>query len=181
MAKKSLEQLLREAKKRQKSRARTLKRTQDAQKDIPRIPLGVVGPLTSGLRNPTLAEAAQLAFTNRILEAALIAGLEGQSIGSAVDSEPNITPQEIPQVVRELRPAKRGGKTPRTRSDKQLINDAIQSDAFKAVNKRARKKDGSYKKGWDFRRVALMAQKECTKERQRLGLCEKPMKKRKRK
>ena len=55
----------------------------------------------------------------------------------------------------------------------------IQSEAFKKANAKARKKDGSLRKGYDQRRIALMAQRECTKERQRLGLCEKPMRRKK--
>ena len=62
-------------------------------------------------------------------------------------------------------------RKPRVRSDKQLVNDEIQSIALKEINVRARKKDGSFKKGWDQRKVMRLAQKECTKERERLGLC----------
>lgn len=69
---------------------------------------------------------------------------------------------------------------PRVRTDPQLINDEIQRTELKAVNKRARKKDGSLKKGWTQRKIMLLAQKQCTKERERLGLCEKPKKKKKR-
>jgi len=64
----------------------------------------------------------------------------------------------------------------RVRTDPQLINDEIQSTAFTAANKMARKKDGSFKRGWDQRRVAMMAQKKCTKERERLGLCKRKRK-----
>lgn len=62
-------------------------------------------------------------------------------------------------------------RTPRVRSDKQIVNDQIQSIALKAINKRARKKDGSFKKGWSQKKVMRWAQRECTKERERLGLC----------
>ena len=64
-------------------------------------------------------------------------------------------------------------KAPRVRSDKQLVNDQIQSIALKALNVKARKKDGTFKKGWDQKKVMQWAQKECTKERERLGLCHK--------
>jgi len=67
-------------------------------------------------------------------------------------------------------------RPPRPRTDPQLINDQIQSTAFTAANKMARKKDGSFKRGWDQRRVAMMAQKKCTKERERLGLCKRKRK-----
>lgn len=68
----------------------------------------------------------------------------------------------------------------RKRSDKQLVNDQILRNELKTVNGRARKKNGQFKKGWDQRRVMRLAQKECTRERHRLGLCEKPKKKRRR-
>jgi len=70
------------------------------------------------------------------------------------------------------------GRIPKVRSPKQLINDEIQSVALTGVNKKARKKDGSFKKGWNQKKVMRLAQRECTKERERLGLC-KPKRKRK--
>jgi len=69
-------------------------------------------------------------------------------------------------------------KKPRVRSPKQIVNDELQSVALTAVNIKARKKDGSFKKGWNQKRVMKEAQKKCTKERERLGLC-KPKRKRK--
>jgi hypothetical protein len=133
-----------------------------------------------------MAEISQLAFSNRLNEAALIAALEQTqpTIGSVtrdvVRDESRIVNPDAVDLVRDLvqidwgtggdRPKPRGGKTQR-RSDKQMMNDSIQSNAFTAANKKARKKDGSFKKGWDQRRVAMMAQKECTRERKRLGLC----------
>ena len=140
-------------------------RVKDLAEKLPRIPIPVAGQLVRGLTNPTLAEVSQLAFTNRILEEALIARLQGQPVAPSVLSEPNITSQEIPRIIEDIKPA-------RKRSEKQMINDSILSDSFEAVNKRARKKDGSFKKGWDQRRVASIAWKECTKERKRLGLCD---------
>ena len=65
-------------------------------------------------------------------------------------------------------------KKPRKVTKKMKLQRKIQSEAFKNANAKARKIDGSFRSGYDQRRVALMAQKECTKERQRLGLCEKP-------
>jgi len=65
-------------------------------------------------------------------------------------------------------------KKPRKVTAKMKKQRKIQSTAFKNANARGRKKDGTFRSGYDQRRIALMAQKECTKERQRLGLCEKP-------
>ena len=53
----------------------------------------------------------------------------------------------------------------------------IQSKAFKNANAKGRLQNGSFRAGYDQQRIARMAQKECTKERIRLGLCEDPKKK----
>jgi len=68
-------------------------------------------------------------------------------------------------------------KKPRKVTKKMRAQRKIQSKAFKNANAKGRKKNGEFKKGFDQSRIARLAQKECTKERQRLGLCEKPKKK----
>ena len=85
---------------------------------------------------------------------------------------------EIPLVPQQRMPevAEVPVRTKRVRSDKQLINDQIQSNALKSINIKARKKDGSFKKGWNQKKVMRWAQRECTKERERLGLCERKRK-----
>ena len=86
----------------------------------------------------------------------------------------------ITRFLQELQfPGQTAAKPPRVRSDKQLINDQIQSRALKSLNVKARKKDGSFKKGWNQKKVMRMAQRECTKERERLGLCKKKPKRKK--
>jgi hypothetical protein len=65
---------------------------------------------------------------------------------------------------------------PRKVTKKMKMQRKIQSKAFRNANAKARKKDGTLRAGFDQRRIARMAQRECTKERQRLGLCDKPMK-----
>lgn len=180
MAKKTREQLLKEAKARRDSRERALKRTQDLQKKIPRKIPGVPAWATGMARSPTMAEISQLAFSNRLNEAALIAALEQSqpSVGSVtreiIRDESRIVNPDAVDLVRDLVQIDwgTGGDRPkRTRSPKQMMNDSIQADALSAANKKARKKDGTFKKGWDQRRVMVLAQKECTKERERLGLC----------
>jgi hypothetical protein len=84
----------------------------------------------------------------------------------------------LPEVDQIARTIKGGKRLTRVRSDKQLINDQIMRDGMKDANTRARKKNGQLKKGMTQKKIARMAQLYCTKERQRLGLCEKPMKKR---
>jgi len=66
---------------------------------------------------------------------------------------------------------------PRKVTKKMRMQRKIQSTAFKNANAKGRKMNGEFKKGFDQSRIARLAQKECTKERQRLGLCEKPKKK----
>lgn len=63
------------------------------------------------------------------------------------------------------------------RTDAQLINDEIMRQGMKEANEKARKKNGDLKKGMTQKKIAKMAQLYCTKERQRLGLCKKPMRK----
>lgn len=63
---------------------------------------------------------------------------------------------------------------PRKVTAKMKKQRKIQSTAFRNANAKGRKKDGTFRAGYDQSRIARMAQKECTKERQRLGLCEKP-------
>jgi len=91
-----------------------------------------------------------------------------------------VIPEFLRQAIRDLefpgRTPLPQRKPPRPRTPKQRKNDEIQSVALTEVNRMARKKDGSFKKGWDQRRVMMMAQKKCTKERERLGLCKRKRK-----
>ena len=183
LAKKTKAQLLKEARARQKAREKSLEKVKDIQSSIPRKLPGVPTWATRAARSPTLAEVSQLAFTNRLLEDALIASLQqsqptvGTVASDVVQEQREIVNQDAVDLVRDLVQVDwgTGGDRPkpkRKRSEKQMMNDSILSNSFKAVNKRARKKDGSFKKGWDQRRVASIAWKECTKERKRLGLCD---------
>ena len=63
---------------------------------------------------------------------------------------------------------------PRRVTKKMKQQRKIQSTAFKNANAKGRLQNGTFRAGFDQSRIARMAQKECTKERQRLGLCEKP-------
>jgi len=72
-------------------------------------------------------------------------------------------------------------KKPRKVTAKMKKQRKIQSTAFRNANAKGRKKDGTFRSGYDQSRIARMAQKECTKERQRLGLCEKPKRRSKKK
>ena len=77
---------------------------------------------------------------------------------------------------RPMLSAARTSAKPRKVTKKMKMQRKIQSKAFRNANAKARKKDGTLRAGFDQSRIARMAQRECTKERQRLGLCDKPMK-----
>jgi len=72
-------------------------------------------------------------------------------------------------------------KKPRKVTAKMKKQRKIQSNAFRNANAKGRKNDGTFRSGYDQSRIARIAQKECTKERQRLGLCEKPKRRSKKK
>lgn len=82
---------------------------------------------------------------------------------------------QIPASANTLVRAQASPK-PRKVTKKMRQQRKIQSKAFRNANAKARKKNGELRAGFDQRRIAQMAQRECTKERQRLGLCDKPMK-----
>ena len=180
MAKKTREELLDDARKRQAARKKALDKQKEFQARIPKKIPGVPAWATALARNPLATDIASLAFSRQPHEAALIAALEATSpsIGSvARDVARPPTPLEVAQAQDLVRSLVQidwgtgGDKPKRARSKMQMMNDSIQADALKVVNKRARKKDGTFKKGWDQRKVMRLAQKECTKERERLGLC----------
>lgn len=78
-------------------------------------------------------------------------------------------------------PARPAATKPRKVTKKMKQQRKIQSTAFKNANAKGRLQNGTFRAGFDQSRIARMAQKECTKERIRLGLCEDPKKKMKRK
>lgn len=90
-----------------------------------------------------------------------------------------VVPESLRQAIRDFQfPGQTDRRTPlptrkppRVRSPKQMVNDEIQSTALRDANVRARTKNGQMKKGWTQKRIMQTAQKECTRERERLGLC----------
>ena len=82
----------------------------------------------------------------------------------------------ISQITAKPAPAKPRKVTKRMKQQRK-----IQSEAFKAANAVGRLQNGSFRAGYDQSRIARIAQKQCTKERIRLGLCDDPKKKSKRK
>ena len=170
MARKTVAELLAAAKKKrdqiQKEAIATVKDLPGVSK-IPAVRAGVA--IAEGLT------AMENAVIDRIADKAIedFAGLQigpGQRTRREFDPNNPITRLLQDRLQFDTEPS-RMEKKPRIRSDKQMVNDEIQSIALKSINRRARKKDGSFKKGWSQKKVMRLAQKECTKERERLGLC----------
>jgi len=179
------EELLAAAKKRQRARKRAADKLKQAQLDIPRKIPGIPAWASALARRPEMVDISQLAFSQRVGEQGNIMALE--YLLSQMPDHPappgTVVPEFLRDAIRDFEfPGSTGPpkKTRPERSPKQLVNDEIQSVALTEVNIKARKKDGSWKKGWNQKRVMREAQKKCTKERERLGLC-KPKRKRKRK
>jgi len=87
-------------------------------------------------------------------------------------NNPNVL-MDASGAISQITPRPTAAK-PRKVTAKMKKQRKIQSIAFRNANAKGRKKDGTFRSGYDQSRIARMAQKECTKERQRLGLCEKP-------
>jgi len=163
-------ELLAKAKrKRDKIQRRAIKKVEKA---IPPI----LGP--GGRVAPSVARGlteAQNIVMDAVLDRAF-ADFEGMEIGPSSRPKRTFDPNNpITRLLKEMEFPSSGSpaatKKVRVRSDKQLVNDQIQSIALKEINIKARKKDGTFKKGWTQKRVMRLAQRECTKERERLGLC----------
>ena len=141
------------------------------------LPPKVKAPLMSGLEEvQQMQRDAYFGVVRDLADVVLPANVAREVINNPnvlMDSNGSIS--QIP-----ARPGKATSKPRRTRtkvSSKMKKSRKIQSEAFKNANQKARLKNGSFRKGWDQSRLARLAQKECTKERQRLGLCEKPKRK----
>ena len=134
--------------------------------------LPIKGPIGLGV---DIAELASLISQQLVNQASDIAFRDLQNV--EVPS-PAAARTILPQTDQIASTIVEPGKLTRVRSDKQLINDQIMRNGMKDANTRARKKNGQLKKGMTQKKIAKMAQLFCTKERQRLGLCDKPMKKR---
>ena len=143
-----------------KKKARAIRKK--AVRDVEALIPPILGP--AGRVAPSIANLAGIATETLINEVADRAFRDLQAI-----QVPLVPQQRIVEtaVIAEAIPI----KTPRVRSDKQLVNDQIQSNSLAAINKRARKKNGQLKKGWTQKKIMRLAQKECTRERERLGLC----------
>ena len=129
--------------------------------------LPIKGPIGLGV---DIAELASLVSQQIVNQAAEVAFQDLQNLPLPMKKQitsPGTILPNVDQIAKTVRP----------RSDKQLVNDQIMRVAVKNANTKARKKNGQLKKGMTQKKIMKMAQLECTKERQRLGLCKKPMRK----
>lgn len=101
------------------------------------------------------------------------------NVAQEVINNPNISMDQQGNIVDSAPGNKTPSKKPQKVTKKMKETRKVQSKAFKNANASGRLLNGSYRKGWDQSRIARMAQKECTKERIRLGLCDDPRKKKK--
>ena len=143
-------------------------------RSVPKIPVPIkalpkplqkpLAPVLGGLELADAISKVSLAIVN---QAADIAFQDLQNVPLPIKKRVN---------VEQISPAEPKVPT-RVRSDKQLINDQIMRTAMSNANSKARKKNGQLKKGMTQKKIARMAQRECTAERKRLGLCKDDMKK----
>ena len=168
----------------------------DAIERLPKVPPGA-GILGLGInllkKSPeTFVDAADIAFNNKLLfDAAvmiedLVRANQQVTIGGVVT--PTLQQQRLPSlaevdnalaIIEASEFASSTTAAPRKVTKKMRQQRKIQSKAFKNANAKGRKQNGEFRAGFDQSRIARMAQKECTKERIRLGLCDDPKKKKK--
>ena len=141
-------------------------------------------------RSPeTFVDAADIAFNNRLLldAAVMIEDLiradqqvtRGGVAKRTLLSQRRPSLAEVDDALAIIEASEFASPTtakPRKVTKKMRQQRKIQSKAFKNANAKGRKQNGEFRAGFDQSRIARMAQKECTSERQRLGLCEKPKK-----
>jgi len=144
-------------------------------------------------RSPeTFVDAADIAFNNKLLleAAVMIEDLSraNQQVTRSGVAKRTLLQQRRPSlaevddalaIIEASEFASPTTAKPRKVTKKMRQQRKIQSVAFKNANAKGRKQNGEFRSGFDQSRIARMAQKECTKERIRLGLCEDPKKRKK--
>ena len=154
----------------QKADANRKRSIAKARKVTDRLP--IKGPIGLGV---DIAELASLVSQQIVNQAADIAVQDIQNVQLPSKPVTRISKTILPMTdqIAETVP-----KVKRPRTEKQLINDQIMRTAMSNANIKARKMNGQLKKGMTQKKIARMAQRECTAERKRLGLCDDDMKKR---
>lgn len=193
MARKSTKSLAR----RQQDQLKKARKLQlEAIDRLPNIPPGggVVGLGVNLLKKSpeTFVDAAAIAFNQKLLldAAVMIEDLmrADQQVTAAGVAKRTLLQQRRPSlaevddalaIIEASSFASPTTAKPRKVTKKMRQQRKIQSKAFKNANAKGRKQNGEFRAGFDQSRIARMAQKECTKERIRLGLCDDPKKKKK--
>jgi hypothetical protein len=140
-------------------------------------PLKIVPPLfRAPLAIPFILDQGGKAIARVLIRADPLNRIDDST--RAIINDPGIVADNQGNIVQVMSDAEISASPaatkPRKVTAKMKKQRKIQSTAFRNANARGRKKDGTFRAGYDQSRIARMAQKECTKERQRLGLCEKP-------
>jgi len=145
------------------NRRSALKKTRKVTDRLP-----IKGPIGLGV---DIAELASLVSQEIVSQAADVALQDFQNLQIPGGKPARTILPQTDQIAETV------VKVKRPRTEKQLINDQIMRTAMKNANTRARKKNGQLKKGMTQKKIARIAQRECTAERKRLGLCDDDMKK----
>ena len=165
----------------------------DKLKTLPDFPAPVgVGKLPPALRPiatiPFIFDQGGKAIARLLIRADPLNRLDDTT--AEIINNPNVVADEVGNILELIEPARESGvgfalpsksnvKKAQKLTKKVKMQRKIQSKAFKNANAKGRKQNGEFRSGFDQSRIARMAQKECTSERIRLGLCEDPKKKKK--
>jgi hypothetical protein len=143
-------------------------------------PLKIVPPLfRAPLAIPYIFDQVGKAIARVLIRADPLNRIDDST--RAIINDPTIAADNQGNIVQVMSDGEVSASTaaakPRKVTKKMKMQRKIQSKAFKNANAKGRLQNGSFRSGYDQQRIARMAQKECTKERIRLGLCEDPKKK----
>ena len=173
------------------ARKRTKQEALDRLKLLPDFPKpfaikSIPAPLRPIATIPYIFDQGGKAIARLLIQADPLNRLDDSTID--IINNPQIVADEVGNVLELIEPLDNSGiasmstpSKPRKVTKKMKMQRKIQSNAFRNANAKGRKKDGTFRAGYDQSRIARLAQKECTKERQRLGLCEKPKRRSKKK
>jgi len=176
------------------ARKRTKQEALDRLKLLPDFPKpvgvkGLPGPLKPIAVIPYIFDQGGKAIARLLIQADPLNRLDDSTTN--IINNPQIVADEVGNVLELIEPLRDAGgfalpsapavKKAQKVTKKMKMQRKIQSKAFANANAKGRLQNGSFRAGYDQSRIARMAQKECTKERIRLGLCDDPKKKSKKK
>jgi hypothetical protein len=144
-------------------------------------PLKIVPPLfRAPLAIPFILDQGGKAIARVLIRADPLNRIDDST--RAIINDPGIVADNQGNIVQVMTDeVSTAASKPRKVTKKMKQQRKIQSTAFKNANAKGRLQNGTFRAGFDQSRIARMAQKECTAERIRLGLCEDPKKKSKKK